>query len=601
MDFDILNTLGKGDLTPKQLKRLLKKALNQMKEDIDSVISEAVDSAQQTLRGFGRGMQEAYAGIFPMLDDAFTVDNLGKVKEMSALYGEELAGALYTVQQNLNGLKEAIVRAAAPIARMLVPFANMAIHALTVLANTVGKIMEAFFGGSKGAKDYAKSVSGAINASRTLERSLAGFDQINRIGRSSGTTSLGSNLLPDTQAVLPGWQKLVEKVMELVEPLKKIDFSPVAEGLRKLYAAAKPIVKALFEGLEWAWYNIFVPIAQWTAENVLPAFLEVLTTALQALNRTIEMLRPAFTWLWENCLEKLMYWYADKVVNGLQAMTEKLQKVSTWITENSTLLQWVLSFLGQGIILVDRLSSDTDFLTQAGVEAGKMLHAVWTTLTSMPQPMLGLINAVNLLAPAVAGLTGTWDQLRLTAVNAWQWVKDCWAGASSWFSSQVFNPMASTSKEYINKIIGNFDGMVGAVAEAFNTVARAVNKSKVTIPSWVPEVGGMRLNFQVPDIVRPKIPRLAAGAVLPANKPFLAVVGDQTHGTNVEAPLTTIQEALSLAMEDKMQGMLAGFQAVTQRQERILQAILELDISDASIAGAVDRYQRKMAMAAGGL
>lgn len=40
------------------------------------------------------------------------------------------------------------------------------------------------------------------------------------------------------------------------------------------------------------------------------------------------------------------------------------------------------------------------------------------------------------------------------------------------------------------------------------------------------------------------IPALARGAVLPANKPFLAIVGDQTSGTNVEAPLSTIKQAV---------------------------------------------------------
>ena len=48
----------------------------------------------------------------------------------------------------------------------------------------------------------------------------------------------------------------------------------------------------------------------------------------------------------------------------------------------------------------------------------------------------------------------------------------------------------------------------------------------------------------------PAIPQLARGAVIPPNHKFLAVLGDQQHGTNVEAPLTTIQEAVALVMED---------------------------------------------------
>ena len=99
----------------------------------------------------------------------------------------------------------------------------------------------------------------------------------------------------------------------------------------------------------------------------------------------------------------------------------------------------------------------------------------------------------------------------------------------------------------------------------------------------------------------PPVPWLAQGAVLPANKPFMAVVGDQRHGTNVEAPLTTIQEALDLALADRLEGMMAGFSAVTARQEQILAAILSLDVSDGALAGAVERYQREMAIATGGI
>ena len=39
------------------------------------------------------------------------------------------------------------------------------------------------------------------------------------------------------------------------------------------------------------------------------------------------------------------------------------------------------------------------------------------------------------------------------------------------------------------------------------------------------------------------IPRLATGAVIPANKEFLAVLGDQKHGMNIEAPLDTLMQA----------------------------------------------------------
>ena len=93
---------------------------------------------------------------------------------------------------------------------------------------------------------------------------------------------------------------------------------------------------------------------------------------------------------------------------------------------------------------------------------------------------------------------------------------------------------------------------------------------------------------------------LAKGAVLLANRPFLAMVGDQRHGTNVEAPLTTIQEAVALVMQDQTAAILSGFQASIGVQREILEAVLGIQIGDDIIGSAAARYQRKMALAMGG-
>ena len=52
----------------------------------------------------------------------------------------------------------------------------------------------------------------------------------------------------------------------------------------------------------------------------------------------------------------------------------------------------------------------------------------------------------------------------------------------------------------------------------------------------------------------PHVPRLATGTVIPPNNPYLAVVGDQKHGTNVEAPLETIVDAMRIALREQGNG-----------------------------------------------
>ena len=141
--------------------------------------------------------------------------------------------------------------------------------------------------------------------------------------------------------------------------------------------------------------------------------------------------------------------------------------------------------------------------------------------------------------------------------------------------------------------------MLAGVSGAVNAVVQAANELSFTLPDWVPGLGGQSFGLNLPTVTTPQIPYLAKGAVLPANRPFLAVVGDQRHGTNIEAPLTTIQEAVANVMSDMLPAMVAGFEATTGMQREILQAVLGISIGDEVLSNAVSRYQRKLAIVEG--
>ena len=93
--------------------------------------------------------------------------------------------------------------------------------------------------------------------------------------------------------------------------------------------------------------------------------------------------------------------------------------------------------------------------------------------------------------------------------------------------------------------------------------------------------------------------QLAQGAVIPPNREFMAVLGDQKHGTNIEAPLETIQEAVALVMDDFISSNMSGQEAVVAVLRDILQAVLGIQIGDDVIGEAVTRYQQKMAVVKG--
>jgi hypothetical protein len=151
-----------------------------------------------------------------------------------------------------------------------------------------------------------------------------------------------------------------------------------------------------------------------------------------------------------------------------------------------------------------------------------------------------------------------------------------------------------------NAIIAVFNGLLEAVAAAINAIFTALNKVTIDIPGWVPVYGGKKFQFDLKPVKAHPVPYLAQGAVLPANKPFLAVVGDQKHGTNIEAPLATIQQAVALTMEDVMAQNAAGQEATVAVLSQILQAVLGISIGDEQLAAAVDRYHSHAAVMRGG-
>ena len=91
--------------------------------------------------------------------------------------------------------------------------------------------------------------------------------------------------------------------------------------------------------------------------------------------------------------------------------------------------------------------------------------------------------------------------------------------------------------------------MVAAIAAAINGLLSAIGHAKSMAGSVLGGVGklvssqsalpGLGYAASVP------VPALANGAVIPPNKKFKALLGDQTTGTNVEAPLATIKQAMA--------------------------------------------------------
>ena len=179
-------------------------------------------------------------------------------------------------------------------------------------------------------------------------------------------------------------------------------------------------------------------------------------------------------------------------------------------------------------------------------------------------------------------------------------IKDLFPNLSKYLEDNK-DGIESPFEDMANTISEGFKSALNDVIDLMNKFISWVNnRLNFNIPSF--EIAGQKLwNSQAVKLATiPKIPHLAQGAVLPANKPFMAVVGDQRHGTNVEAPLATIQEAMANVLADFQAGNMAGHEAVVQRLERLISAVEQIEVGDAVIGQAAQRYNRKQAVIHGG-
>ena len=205
------------------------------------------------------------------------------------------------------------------------------------------------------------------------------------------------------------------------------------------------------------------------------------------------------------------------------------------------------------------------------------------------------------LASKWENITGWLRDLKQNFVDAWDNIR---AKTTETFNSlgqtisDIWNGISSTIKNAVNGIIGFINRMISAVVTGINAVINALNGLSFDLPDIF---GGGHVGFHISTLTAPQIPYLAQGAVIPANREFLAVLGDQSHGTNVEAPLDTIKQAVAEVMEDLQAGQMAGFEAVVSVLREILSAVYGIELTDEDVGRAVQRWQRKQAIATGGV
>ena len=391
-----------------------------------------------------------------------------------------------------------------------------------------------------------------LDVAAMLSAALANIDWVQAAG-DLGTLAIGILTAINTALSQADWSSVGQTIMGM---FAAIDWLGLIQQLVELLANTWPLVltAVLIPALSaWITGTLLPAIGAWITEVAIPAILGWLGSIVASIVSTIG--------LWPALL-------IAAIVALFAALVAVI--VSNW----EDICDW---FSGKWDDFVAGWNDFWDSVAFCAQEWWKSVTTEWTNFWN------GIVDKFNALK---SGLSQAWDAF--------------WTGLSDRVAD-IWNGIVNTVKGAVNSLIGFINGMISAVVGGLNSAIDALNSLSVDIPDWVPVVGGNRLGFSIGHVTAPQIPYLAQGAVIPANREFLAVLGDQSHGTNVEAPLDTIKQAVAEVMEDLQAGQMAGFEAVVSVLREILSAVYGIELTDEDVGRAVQRWQRKQLIATGGV
>jgi len=557
------------------------------------------------------------------------------------------------VSTALGKLKGAAATAAAGLASALSPAIIGLLNLLTSLINGFLRLLSLLTGKSiSSMKQTAKGINAVGSAAGSTskqadiaKRSLAGFDEIERLDAKTGSSG-GANynfdhiasplggitdklknfwstfqtlLAPSVAAWSAAWEQIRNAASAVWPEVQQAALAFWNEGLSPLLTY---LSGTFAPGVINAFSEAFAPIVGGVASTAIYVLADLFTWACgigtDAINGVLIPALDLLLQIWQDLMSGIKTaWdtYGQPLMDGVILAFQNLEDLATllWETIVKPILQNLISVLQQ--LWSSHLKPLWDDILLLVASVANCLLDLWNNLLAPVAKWIiatfgpafaevfnaiadvvgvavgAIADAIDLAVVVLRGLTdflsavfrGNWDA-------AWQAIGNT--------VSTVWDKMTNAIKTAVNGIIGFINRMISAVVTGINAVINALNGLSFDLPDIF---GGGHVGFNISTLTAPQIPYLAQGAVIPANREFLAVLGDQSHGTNVEAPLDTIKQAVAEVMEDLQAGQMAGFEAVVAVLREILSAVYGIELTDDDVGRAVQRWQRKQLTATGGV
>lgn len=463
-------------------------------------------------------------------------------------------------------------------------------------AAAVGNVADASNAAADGQEALAKSTQKAAKAAKGA---IAPYDQLNVLERSTADAGAapGAGAATGVEAAVavpalegeigagvtisPDLQRAIDAIGNMFLPWKSAwasygssIFAPLQSMLSNIATLAQDIGSTIAswwasehgQSLANTTLGMFQQIAS-AADRITQAVLEIWNNGgsevfynLMTLGgNVVEIIEVIIGYIAETYAD-IVEWFAPDAESALGGINDK-------ISSANSLLEWLKT---DGKSILEVLGTTIGVVTTAWIGYKAVMLAVsaatkaWDLICKGIQKTNWIMLAISAVVAIIIVCIRHWDEIKAVAINCWNKIKEAWNKAGDWFRNNVTDPVK-------NFFTGMWDGIKGAFTKAFdfikkafkgyvngwitmaesfinffikgiNVLVRGINKLSFNVPDWVPGIGGNKLGFNIPQVPQVQIPRLAQGAVIPPNQQFAAILGDQKHGTNIEAPEGLIRQ-----------------------------------------------------------
>lgn len=424
--------------------------------------------------------------------------------------------------------------------------AQIALSGIAKLAKSVGKSLVEVWTNGTGTTMLTTMLRIAQNVLITIGNIASGFaDAWNK-------NNVGTQIIQNIADALVVVMQFVEKIAEdTANWAANLDFYPLLESISNLTATFAPILESIGNVLEWIYKNIVLPMLTWIIEVGLPIVINLVSkvaTFLAEHQPIVEAFGAALIGAFAAAKIAGLASRVIKSVSGIAMAAKGLISLMTGTGGIMGGIKAIATAIGPAGIFVIAVS--------AAIAIGVLLYKNWDKIkeaaTKLKDWVIGKTRGL------VDGVTKKLTNLREKISGVWKYVsekttttfKNMWNTVTTKvgairdtivdkFSNardtvvDIFTKIRDTVVSVFNKVISTINGAIGTINGAISTVESAFSFGPWKVPT---PTGSKTIGFKATFPRVPTVPYLAKGAVIPPRSEFLAVLGDQKQGNNIETP-----------------------------------------------------------------